>query len=412
MIELVLFILLLPKFNSLQLQCEIIKSFNENEFICMDFSLNTANDSTEIDSVRHNFRNKITSLHLMSDKMLFLPLKLFDHFPRVKELKIYTDIPQIDSLLPEHFSKANKLNQIFITNQRIKRLQSNTFSSLVELTRLILPANQIEIIDHDAFKGLNNCKMLDLHSNLLKEIDWNIIDSLPKLSDLNLENNKLIVTENELLKKAKLKALLNGNTCSTLHVNTCEIFSKCHVKCESENYFSNQAGRRSFFEPSPPSFGKKILDEATGDTENSQNSKYSQFTSSLLTSNKSLIPKEVEDIPRICSDYKKSTNQVCKTFQFSFNYFKTCGPTYIIESSCDRYLNNLSHKKQIDLLDYPYTYNEIMAATSDNYFFAEYCMRAQESKKRCNHNRLDSEFCADLLIIISHCLKVFIILTY
>jgi hypothetical protein len=211
-----------------------------------------------------------------------------------------------------------------------------------------------------------------------------------------MENNKLIFEQENLLKEKHINASIGGNTCSSFFDDSCEILSKCHLRCDNCTN-QNKFQRRSFVEEDSFKFMDYVINESEIDLMDAEIIRKLEDGTP--------VPKIAEEIPKFCSDYRKSTEGLCRVFQFSYTYFKNCGPTFIIEQACERNLNHTTEKGQ-SKVHQPFTYDEILSSTSFNYFFAEYCSRAQESLAKCQFNDLDLKFCSKIINIMEKCYKM------
>ncbi|CAF0979741.1 unnamed protein product [Brachionus calyciflorus] len=78
------------------------------------------------------------------------------------------------------------LKTIFLSNNRISKLESDVFKGLNSLTSLGLINNNLSIIESEYFNGLINLEKLNLNGCNVKEIS---LSSLPNLKILDLGSN-------------------------------------------------------------------------------------------------------------------------------------------------------------------------------------------------------------------------------
>ncbi|KAG5684436.1 hypothetical protein PVAND_013670 [Polypedilum vanderplanki] len=177
-------------FKELILNCELINK-NSNKVTCVNFDLQVSNKESKVISINPQTNDTIIALHLESTSMLFLPMGIFDYFPYVEELRIFTEKQSLTQIEAKNFKHISKLKKIYITNQLINNLGPRIFSEASKLISLYLPANNIETIHAKAFEGLNECRYLGLNHNKIKELNVDVFSTLPMLMHLNLEYNKI-----------------------------------------------------------------------------------------------------------------------------------------------------------------------------------------------------------------------------
>ena len=78
---------------------------------------------------------------------------------------------------------------LFLSNNKLKRIDSNSLKTLTKLETLSLSQNAIEEIDVRLFESLSSLKELRLDNNKLKRIDRNCFESLKSIETIILYEN-------------------------------------------------------------------------------------------------------------------------------------------------------------------------------------------------------------------------------
>lgn len=98
------------------------------------------------------------------------------------------------------FTSCDKLREVFLQENAIKKLESATFSTNNDIEAIYLDHNELISVEEGLFDQLGSLKRLTLASNQLKEIHATIFKSLESLEELYLHNNALTdLDEKELL---------------------------------------------------------------------------------------------------------------------------------------------------------------------------------------------------------------------
>lgn len=149
----------------------------------------------------------IDSVHLTSPFMYFLPRNIFNFFPNVSEIAIFTSLPQLISIDRGQFIGLKKLKRVFVVGQRLRLLKRNIFDGASAITHLFLPSNQIELIHERAFEGLNECTHLVLRNNRISSLSGDIFRHMSQLWSINLAMNRLTVLSEKTFASQKLTIL-------------------------------------------------------------------------------------------------------------------------------------------------------------------------------------------------------------
>lgn len=121
-----------------------------------------------------------------------------------------------------YFLKYSKLEELNLSNNKLKCLDYKLFKNIPELKMLNVSNNLLLSLNHRLFKNIPNLKILDLQNNRLSIIKNHTFAYIPKLSYLNLNNNKLKKIEKSALynlKYLKYLSLLNNFYELQIHAN-------------------------------------------------------------------------------------------------------------------------------------------------------------------------------------------------
>ena len=107
----------------------------------------------------------------------------------IQKLKINNN--EIGEISEDDFKGCERINNIWLSGNKIKRVRPRTFTKLKSIVDLRLDNNEINQIDSDAFEGLKDLTMLYLHDNRLTTIQNNVFQSIKRIGVLLLNNNQL-----------------------------------------------------------------------------------------------------------------------------------------------------------------------------------------------------------------------------
>lgn len=119
---------------------------------------------------------------------------LFEHLGVDYEILAFEGINIAQSWLPldGHFSSGfEKIENLTLSKNVIRKLREHVFQSLTKLSNLDLRKNAIENVHKNAFKNLTELGTLKLSNNNLKSLNAGMFDSQKRLTDLYLHSNKL-----------------------------------------------------------------------------------------------------------------------------------------------------------------------------------------------------------------------------
>lgn len=187
----------------------------------------------------------VTSLLFWDIKTKYLPLDLFVHFPNVKKLHVMKPLQEMESPVNGHFMNAKNLLQVFITNQKIRKLGSRVFEGANNIEWIYLEHNKIDLVDEASFKELRTLKRLSLQSNLIKSLAIHTFEPLLDLEWINLNNNLITKLPPSLFANNKKIKSIMLDVNRLLYIQSILLPAKYDIiqlsenLCISETFFNN-----------------------------------------------------------------------------------------------------------------------------------------------------------------------------
>jgi Leucine-rich repeat (LRR) protein len=118
-----------------------------------------------------------------------------------------------------------KLNQLEISQQKIKIVERENFLGLQNLWILSLFGNEIEFVAEDAFWDLPNLKLLNLGSNRIKQISDKVFSRLGRIEELSINWNPESMTSVDFIGISNAK-LYNETNDVVYYQNGRKLFRK------------------------------------------------------------------------------------------------------------------------------------------------------------------------------------------
>lgn len=162
----------------------------------------------------------LQELHLSNNKLRTLPSGLFQDLPKLHTLDLTGNF--LEDLPVEIFGKATSLKQLALSGNRLSTLRPLWFQDLQHLDFLDLSNNQLNDVPHSCFSKLENLTTLQLSQNSLRTLSPQMLDGLPKLEKLDLEGNQLQSIDNNTFQAVShLKFIfLQNNSLTNLPAGT------------------------------------------------------------------------------------------------------------------------------------------------------------------------------------------------
>lgn len=128
-------------------------------------------------------------------RTLYIPQQISKFFPHLISL----DITSVSLMFvsKEDFTGLDELKFMFIRDNEITSLPSNTFFDLKELLTIELDGNQLEVIDNNLFKNNLKLQTVGLNNNKIKYIGSRTFLHLPALIKVDLKSNVCVRTHLE-----------------------------------------------------------------------------------------------------------------------------------------------------------------------------------------------------------------------
>nr|XP_022919332.1 chaoptin isoform X1 [Onthophagus taurus] len=133
----------------------------------------------------------IEDLNLSNNKLKIIPETAFYSMKKLKRLELQDNV--IENVLKGTFQGDihTNLEIIYLSFNSIKTIQQHSFVELGELKELHLDDNKIDNIERRAFMNLKNLALLSLKGNKISTISYEAFQNLPELEDLDLSYNSI-----------------------------------------------------------------------------------------------------------------------------------------------------------------------------------------------------------------------------
>ncbi|CAH0558981.1 unnamed protein product [Brassicogethes aeneus] len=126
----------------------------------------------------------LENLDLSNNRIKTMQDTAFHFLKKLKTLELQDNIIEIGDI-------HQNLEEIYLSFNNIKVLQQHTFVDLARLEQLHLDDNSIETLDRRSFMNLERLKRLNLKGNKIASITYEAFQNLPELEDLDISYNKL-----------------------------------------------------------------------------------------------------------------------------------------------------------------------------------------------------------------------------
>lgn len=134
---------------------------------------------------------QVTSLTVFNYSMAVLHKNIFDTFPNLQSLSVFSigleRIPALDS--------CQNLTTITIAANLLTTLQARVFSSCESLLFMNIHDSQLENVSFEAFHSLHKLAILELRNNQIASLDARVFDQNAALFMLDLSGNKITTLE-------------------------------------------------------------------------------------------------------------------------------------------------------------------------------------------------------------------------
>ncbi|XP_047997024.1 chaoptin-like [Leguminivora glycinivorella] len=163
--------------------------------------------------------------------------------PQPRKLKTVTLAHNIIEGIPiDAFDKVTSLEELDLSHNVIRDLDSSSFGSLFRLKQLNLAFNEIDNIPDGIFVNVTSLEELDLSNNSISKLNNNTFSSLSGLKVLKLANNKIIDLDGALNSLKFLKHLyLGGNQIQNIDMQSLKMVDDLETFDVSGNNLENIA---------------------------------------------------------------------------------------------------------------------------------------------------------------------------
>ncbi|KAG5327749.1 LRC15 protein, partial [Pseudoatta argentina] len=176
----------------------------------------SGNEINTIESDAFQSNNELLFLNLSSNRIRHLHPKTFANLQYLKTLDLSNN--QLEVL--QISINETEMSTLYISNNDIKNITSDTFMHMPKLIKLLMGKNKIDKIDVNTFVHLTTLEELDLSSNMLSSLPEGWTESLVSLKYLDLCNNEFTSLESLSLTNTLplITVYLMNNSLEYLHV--------------------------------------------------------------------------------------------------------------------------------------------------------------------------------------------------
>lgn len=176
-------------------------------------------------------QKNLESLSLNADKLVELPVGIFDPLHNLKYLslgvnkltsmpaKIFENLAQLESLAldknkfsalnPKWFESVTKLKTLYLEGNIIEQLAPNVFAALTNLEELSLNENQLSIINSNSFGKHVHFTTFYFHINNIEKIDKKLIDNT-SLKAIKAYHNPCVESTNVITDETESRSLIKA----------------------------------------------------------------------------------------------------------------------------------------------------------------------------------------------------------
>ena len=180
------------------------------------------NQLTRIEDGTFENQTNLRNLYLNRNRLTSIDASIFRGMTRLAFLEISNN--QISSIHADAFADLELVRLILMSNNRLTQLPANLFRGTTSLQTLRIHSNQITEINSDTFRGVASVTDLWLHQNAIRTIQPYAFDGMDSLNRLYLYRNRLTEigakTFSGLSNPERL--WLHGNAIETIHANAFE----------------------------------------------------------------------------------------------------------------------------------------------------------------------------------------------
>jgi len=178
----------------------------------------------------------ITTLEIVDQNVLYLPINLLILFPNIKKLVVKNS--KLIEISKEEFNGFNGLLEVAITKNNLVTLPSNTFAQSLNLKTIDISSNKLNELPSGFFSQLRNLQSINASSNVFTELKHDLFASQNNITELNFRNNKITKIDQRFFRNLKKLQIADfrGNVCIDLlmpeDVKLPELTSKVIHNCK------------------------------------------------------------------------------------------------------------------------------------------------------------------------------------
>ncbi|XP_055911459.1 insulin-like growth factor-binding protein complex acid labile subunit [Eupeodes corollae] len=209
--------------------------------------------SQHVKMMNYTRANMTKFMKFYDSRLLYLPFKLFEHFPNLRTLDVsFTEILDITR---NTFASANSLSYLNMSNNNITTIGTSVFNGANSLIRIDLSRNAIKDVNEFSFRGLPKVdkivlsynkisnlskdifvenqylEVIALDNNLLGSLDPEVFSRLRRIREINLSNNQLLSLHPSTFQMAYgiETLLLSGNKLTDFNLEDKNILLRLHL---------------------------------------------------------------------------------------------------------------------------------------------------------------------------------------
>lgn len=176
--------------------------------------------SQNVKMMNYTRANMTKFMKFYDSTLLYLPFKLFEHFPNLRTLDVsFTEILDVPR---NTFVSANFLSFLNMSNNNITTIQTSVFIGANSLIRIDLSRNFIEDVNEFSFRGLQKVDKILLGYNKIRNLSKDVFFENQSLETVSLENNLLEYIDPDVFSRLRRirEVNLSNNRLMTLHPDT------------------------------------------------------------------------------------------------------------------------------------------------------------------------------------------------
>ncbi|XP_055844401.1 toll-like receptor 13 [Episyrphus balteatus] len=205
------------------LKCDESESNYESQEAFCTVSGFYVTHSQNVKMMNYTRANMTKFMKFYDSTLLYLPFKLFEHFPNLRTLDVsFTEILDVPR---NTFASANYLSFLNMSNNNITTIQTSVFIGANSLIRIDLSRNFIEDVNEFSFRGLQKVDKIMLAYNRIRNLSKDVFFENQSLETISLENNLLEYIDPEVFSRLRRirEVNLSNNRLKSLHPDTFQL---------------------------------------------------------------------------------------------------------------------------------------------------------------------------------------------